>query len=110
MLLSIVDVIFADVAQPNQAQIVIQNAESFLKNDGHVIISIKASCIDSTKEPDVVYASEVQRLRESNFKPLEQVTLEPYERGHAMVTGELFFFSGMVVVTETGLARYQRHQ
>ncbi|EKM81174.1 hypothetical protein AGABI1DRAFT_37225 [Agaricus bisporus var. burnettii JB137-S8] len=110
MLLSIVDVIFADVAQPNQAQIVIQNAESFLKNDGHVIISIKASCIDSTKEPDVVYASEVQRLRESNFKPLEQVTLEPYERGHAMVTGELFLFSDMVVVTETGLARYQRHQ
>jgi rRNA 2'-O-methyltransferase fibrillarin len=90
MLLSLVDVIFADIAQPDQARIVVHNAESFLKDQGHVIISIKASCIDSTIEPDVVYANEVQLLRDSAFKPLEQVTLEPYERGHAMVTGELY--------------------
>lgn len=102
MLLSIVDVVFADIAQPDQARIVIHNAESFLKDQGHVIISIKASCVDSTIEPEVVYANEVQQLRESNFKPLEQVTLEPYERGHAMVTGEHIFLSQCVVVAEAG--------
>ena len=33
MLLSIVDVIFADVAQPDQARIVALNAHHFLKNE-----------------------------------------------------------------------------
>jgi rRNA 2'-O-methyltransferase fibrillarin len=88
MLLSTVDVIFADVAQPDQARIVAVNADQFLKNGGHAIISIKASCIDSTAKPEVVFAREVELLRSYKFKPLEQVTLEPYERDHAMVTGE----------------------
>ncbi|PIL24394.1 hypothetical protein GSI_14147 [Ganoderma sinense ZZ0214-1] len=87
MLLSTVDVIFADVAQPDQARIIALNAEYFLKNGGHVVISIKASCIDSTVPPEAVFAREVETLRQSKIKPLEQVTLEPYERDHAMVTG-----------------------
>ncbi|KAI0780471.1 Fibrillarin-domain-containing protein [Trametes elegans] len=86
MLLSTVDVIFADVAQPDQARIVAHNAEYFLKNGGHVVISIKASCIDSTAPPEAVFAKEVDFLRSQKFKPIEQVTLEPYERDHAMVT------------------------
>ena len=36
-----VDCIFADVAQPDQARIVAINAHNFLKNAGHVVISIK---------------------------------------------------------------------
>ncbi|KAF6743809.1 Fibrillarin, partial [Ephemerocybe angulata] len=48
MLLWIVDVIFADDAQPDQARIIVYNAQHFLKDGGHVVISIKASCIDST--------------------------------------------------------------
>ena len=88
MLLSTVDVIFADVAQPDQARIVGVNAHSFLKNGGHAVISIKANCIDSTIPAAQVFAREVEALRKDNFKPIEQVTLEPYERDHAMVTGE----------------------
>ena len=87
MLLSTVDVIFADVAQPDQARLIALNAEYFLKNGGIIVISIKASCIDSTMPPEVVFAREVDILREHKIKPLEQVTLEPYERDHAMVTG-----------------------
>ena len=89
MLVSAVDVIFADIAQPDQARIVIHNAQSFLKDGGHVLISIKASCIDSTVAPETIFAAEVETLKQSQFKPIEQVTLEPYERDHAMVSGEL---------------------
>ena len=92
MLLSLVDVIFADIAQPDQARIVIYNAESFLKDGGHVVISIKASCIDSTLPPEALFAAEVQKLIDGSFKPLEQVTLEPYERDHAMVSGASLAF------------------
>lgn len=51
------------------------------------MISIKASCIDSTNEPAVVFENEIQRLRDEGLKPEEQLTLEPYERDHAVVTG-----------------------
>jgi len=86
MLLPMVDVIFADVAQPDQARIVGLNAKLFLKQGGGLLISIKASCIDSTAPPEQVFASEVAKLREDKFIPKEQLTLEPYERDHAMVS------------------------
>jgi len=87
MLIGMVDVVFADVAQPDQARIVALNAHTFLKNEGHYVISIKANCIDSTATPEAVFAKELKRLKEDNLKPLEQITLEPYERDHAVVTG-----------------------
>lgn len=88
MLVGMVDTIFADVAQPDQARIVALNAHHFLKNGGHCVISIKANCIDSTAAPEAVFAGEVNKLKEEKFKPREQVTLEPYERDHAVVVAE----------------------
>ncbi|KAM8870804.1 rRNA 2'-O-methyltransferase fibrillarin [Spinachia spinachia] len=87
MLVGMVDVIFADVAQPDQTRIVALNAHNFLKNGGHFVISIKANCIDSTAPPEVVFASEVKKMSAENMKPQEQLTLEPYERDHAVVVG-----------------------
>jgi len=87
MLVPMVDVVFADVAQPDQARIVGLNAQTFLKNGGHFVISIKANCIDSTASAEAVFASEIKKLREMKFKPVEYVTLEPYERDHAVVAG-----------------------
>ncbi|KAI9015103.1 Fibrillarin-domain-containing protein [Gaertneriomyces semiglobifer] len=87
MLVGMVDVIFADVAQPDQARIVAMNAHLFLRNGGHVVISVKANCIDSTVAADIVFAREVKKMEEERIKPLEQLTLEPYERDHALVVG-----------------------
>jgi rRNA 2'-O-methyltransferase fibrillarin len=87
MLVSMVDVVFADVAQPDQARIIAHNAKYFLKNGGQFIISIKANCVDSTLEPTVVFKNEVNRLKEEGLTPQEQLTLEPYERDHAVVIG-----------------------
>jgi len=88
MLVGMVDTIFADVAQPDQARIVALNAHYYLKNSGHAVISVKASCIDSTAAPEAVFRREVSKLQSENFKPLEQLTLEPYERDHAVVIAE----------------------
>ncbi|XP_074652524.1 rRNA 2'-O-methyltransferase fibrillarin-like [Tubulanus polymorphus] len=87
MLVGMVDTIFADVAQPDQARIVAINAHNFLKNNGHIVISIKANCIDSTATPEAVFAGEVNKLKLEKIKPQEQLTLEPYERDHAVVVG-----------------------
>jgi rRNA 2'-O-methyltransferase fibrillarin len=88
MLVGMVDVLFADVAQPDQARIFALNAHQFLKNDGFFVISIKANCIDSTASPEAVFDREIRQLQQENFKPLEKITLEPYERDHAMVIGK----------------------
>jgi rRNA 2'-O-methyltransferase fibrillarin len=45
MLMDMVDCIFADVAQPDQARIVALNAQYYLKSGGHFVLSMKASCI-----------------------------------------------------------------
>jgi len=87
MLVSMVDCIFADVAQPDQARIVGLNAHLFLKAGGGVLVSIKANCIDSTAAPEAVFAREVAKMKEERIKPKEQLTLEPFERDHAMVAG-----------------------
>lgn len=75
MIVSMVDAIFADVAQPDQARIVGMNANWFLKIGGSVVISIKANCIDSTAPAAEVFASEVQKLRGEGIKPKYQLTL-----------------------------------
>lgn len=87
MLVGMVDVVFADVAQPDQARIISLNAHHFLKNGGHFVISIKANCIDSTVPAQHVFAAEVKKLISEQMKPKEQITLEPYERDHAVVVG-----------------------
>jgi len=87
MLMGMVDTIFADVAQPDQARIVALNAQYFLKNGGNFVLSVKASCIDSTAPTEVVFAREVKKLQAEQLKPKEQLTLEPYERDHAVVVG-----------------------
>ncbi|KAL7108361.1 hypothetical protein ACP275_06G107800 [Erythranthe tilingii] len=87
MLVGMVDVIFSDVAQPDQARILALNASYFLKAGGHFVISIKANCIDSTVPAEAVFAQEVKKLQVDQFKPVEQVTLEPFERDHACVVG-----------------------
>jgi rRNA 2'-O-methyltransferase fibrillarin len=87
MLVGMVDAVFADVAQPDQARIIALNSHLFLKDQGTVVISIKANCIDSTVDAETVFAREVQKLREERIKPLEQLTLEPYERDHCVVVG-----------------------
>ncbi|KAH0785509.1 rRNA 2'-O-methyltransferase fibrillarin [Histomonas meleagridis] len=87
MLVPMVDCLFADVAQPDQARIFALNAEFFLKNNGYFMISIKASCVDSTIPAAQVFANETQFLIKNGFKPEEQVDLDRYHRDHTMIIG-----------------------
>lgn len=87
MIVGMVDTIFEDVAQPDQARILALNAQHFLKTDGHYVISIKANCIDSTVPAAQVFAQQVEEMKKEGLKPIEQVTLEPFERDHAVVMG-----------------------
>lgn len=82
-----VDCIFSDVAQPDQARIVGENARFYLKAGGGMIISIKASSVDSTMHPEAVFAREIEVLRECGFKCKEQLDIGEFHRNHAVVAG-----------------------
>ena len=51
------------------------------------MVSIKANCVDSTAVSAAVFQKEMKKLQAENFKPAEQITLEPYKRDHAVVVG-----------------------
>jgi len=83
-----VDVIYCDVAQPEQAKLFSDNARLMLRRGGHGLIAVKARSIDSVEEPEAVYRREIETLEKNGLKPLEVVDLEPYERDHVMVVVE----------------------
>ncbi len=84
-LVSHVDVIYSDVAQPEQAKILADNADLFLKPKGSVIIAIKSRSVDVTMEPTDVFKQEITILENRNFTLVQAVRLEPYEKDHALV-------------------------
>lgn len=83
-----VDVIYCDVAQPDQANILVDNAEFYLRKKGKVMIAIKARSIDVTKEPTEVFKREIKVMEDGGIKVLDVKRLDPFDKDHAMVLGE----------------------
>lgn len=83
-----VDVIYCDVAQPDQANILIDNAEFYLRKKGKVMIAIKARSIDVTKEPMEIFKKEIKVMEDGGIRILDVKRLDPFDKDHAMVLGE----------------------
>ena len=78
-----VDLIYQDIAQRNQAEIALANAEYFLKDDGYLILMIKARSIDSTADTKDIFKKEVEELQK-RLSILKTVKLPGY-RDHLAV-------------------------
>ena len=78
-----VDIIYQDVAQPNQDEILIKNAKKYLKRNGWAIIAVKARSINVNENPRKVFEKVKKKLQEY-FDIKESIRLEPYERDHMM--------------------------
>jgi fibrillarin-like pre-rRNA processing protein len=83
-----VDCIYCDVAQPEQAKLLANNADVLLKPSGWAMLAVKAQSIDVTKDPRVVYKQEAKILTKRGFKVQEMVQLEPYDKAHAMIVAQ----------------------
>ena len=81
-----VDIVYSDVAQKRQADILVDNMERYCARYG--IVSIKARSEDVTADPQEVFDASVKRLKERGCKVLEVKGLEPYEKAHAMIVAE----------------------
>jgi fibrillarin-like pre-rRNA processing protein len=79
-----VDVIYQDVAQADQSEILRRNARKFLKGGDLAIICIKARSIDSAKDPVEVFKQEKSKLSK-DFRILEEINLRPYDKDHRLM-------------------------
>jgi fibrillarin-like pre-rRNA processing protein len=84
-----VDDIYCDVAQPEQAKILADNADVLLKASGWIMLAVKAQSIDVTKEPTEVYEQEVRVLKKRGFTVEQIVHLEPFDKAHAMIVAQM---------------------
>ncbi len=79
-----VDVVYVDIAQPDQTNIAIQNCRVYLRNGGHLMLIIKTRSIDVTKDPRKIIQNEIKRLRNS-FEIVQEIDLAPYDKDHSIV-------------------------
>jgi fibrillarin-like pre-rRNA processing protein len=79
-----VDVVYVDIAQPDQTDIAIANCKMFLKNSGYLFLVIKTRSIDVTKAPKKIIENEKNKLNK-NFEIIQVIDLSPYDKDHAMV-------------------------
>jgi len=79
-----IDVVYQDVAQPNQSEILIKNARIFLKPGDLAILCIKARSIDTTEDPVKVFEAE-KKILSGAFDLLETINLEPYDKDHRLL-------------------------
>lgn len=79
-----VDIVYSDIAQPDQTEIAISNCKSYLKNKGFLFLVIKTRSIDVTQSPKKIIENESKKLQ-NNFEIIQQINLLPYDKDHAMI-------------------------
>ena len=78
------DIVYSDIAQPDQTEIAISNCKLYLKNNGYLFLVIKTRSIDVTQPPKKIIEGELRKLK-TNFEILQQIDLYPYDKDHAMI-------------------------
>ena len=79
-----VDLLYQDVAQPEQASIALRNC-SFLKTGGSLVLMLKTRSVDVRKEPVEVFQDTLELLISAGLLVQECVWLTPYHNDHAAI-------------------------
>jgi fibrillarin-like pre-rRNA processing protein len=78
-----VDVVYQDIAQKNQASILLKNMKGFGAKVG--MLALKARCEDVTREPKSIFSETASLITKEGFDVLDLLDLEPFEKDHAMI-------------------------
>ncbi|MCX6700568.1 MAG: fibrillarin-like rRNA/tRNA 2'-O-methyltransferase [Methanomicrobiales archaeon] len=81
-LLEMADLIYQDIAQPEQVTIAIRN-RVFLREGGRMLIMLKTRSIDTAEVPGVVLERSVAALEAARITVLDTKWLDPYHKDHA---------------------------
>ena len=83
-LVEAVDLLYQDVAQPDQASIMLRNCV-FLKTGGTVILMLKTRSVDVRKEPAEVFQDTIDSLTSAGLIVKESEWLAPFHADHAAI-------------------------
>jgi len=80
-----VDVLYCDIAQPDQTEIAVANCLIYLKPSGTLLLVVKTRSINVLLNPKTVIAQEAKKLENSKFSIKQIIDLEPYDKDHALI-------------------------
>jgi fibrillarin-like pre-rRNA processing protein len=81
-----IDLVYQDVAQPNQAQIAIENCNYYLKDNGFLILAIKSQSIDSVQKSEKIYLQEKRILEKAGYKIIDSINIHKFAANHIILT------------------------
>jgi len=79
------DVVYCDIAQPDQTEIALLNCDRLLKKGGGLLLVVKARSIDVLKDPKRIYAEESRKLVSAGFRVEGVFELSPFDKDHALI-------------------------
>ena len=77
-----VDLVYQDVAQRNQVEILIDNASSMLNPHGWVILQLKTRSITQRGSPQSIVRKARRTLEDAGFEVVEELDIAPFSREH----------------------------
>ncbi len=80
-----VDVVYCDIAQPDQTEIALLNCAKLLRKGGVLLLVVKARSIDVLKDPGLVFAEESRKLTTAGFRVERVLDLTPFDKDHALI-------------------------
>ncbi|HJJ34880.1 MAG TPA: fibrillarin-like rRNA/tRNA 2'-O-methyltransferase, partial [Methanocorpusculum sp.] len=83
-LLEPADLLYQDVAQPDQAGIAVKHLP-FVKSGGRLILMLKTRSVDIRKSADEVFADTCEELTAGGYLVEKSVWLDPYHKDHAAI-------------------------
>jgi fibrillarin-like pre-rRNA processing protein len=82
-----IDTVYSDIAQPDQARILSENNDTYLKAGGEFLMAVKARSVDVSKDPSTIFNKEKQVLESRRYSISEMIRLDPFEIDHCMIRG-----------------------
>jgi len=83
-LVEAVDLVYQDVAQPDQGAILVRNC-AFLDSGRQAVLMLKTRSVDIRKTPEEVFRETISDLKAAGFEITESVWLSPYHQDHAAI-------------------------
>jgi len=84
------DLVYCDIAQPDQTTIAIDNCKIYLKEAKPMLLVIKTRSIDVTMSPKNVISQEIKKLESHSFEIKQKIDLEPFDKDHAMINAVFY--------------------
>lgn len=78
-----VDIVYQDVAQKRQADIICDNMDHYGAEWG--MVAVKARSEDVTERPERIFEEAAARIKTRGYRIIDSRELGPYEKDHAMI-------------------------